>query len=190
MNQAAVQEKKLSKVDFSKQGRVTDNFEDCTFEHCSFSKTNLSNIIFSECTFIGCDFSIAALAKTVLRGACFKECKLLGLHFEQCNNFIFTVDFENCILDLSCFYKLSLKKTRFRKCSLHEVDFTECDLTGALFEHCDLSGAKFDRTVLAKADLRTSFNYAIDPERNRLTKAKFSAAGIAGLLGKYNIEID
>jgi hypothetical protein len=53
-----------------------------------------------------------------------------------------------------------------------------------------LTGARFENTIIEKADLRTSYNYSIDPENNRIKKAKFSLAQIAGLLDKYNIEID
>ena len=79
-----------------------------------------------------------------------------------------------------------------KKLSNHfsEVDFTEADLTGALFDNCDLSQARFERTNLEKADLRSSRNFSIDPEINKIKKAKFSIHGITGLLDKYEIEID
>lgn len=69
------------------------------------------------------------------------------------------------------------------------MDFAECDLSGSMFDNCDLARAKFDRTNLKKADFRTSYNYSIDPEKNRITKAKFSMTGIVGLLDKYDIEV-
>ena len=59
-----------------------------------------------------------------------------------------------------------------------------------MFENCDLEHAMFDRTILENADLRTSFNYSIDPENNRIRRAKFSITAVAGLLEKYDIEID
>jgi uncharacterized protein YjbI with pentapeptide repeats len=132
---------------------------------------------------------MAKLGKTVFRDIEFKECKLLGLNFEECSQLLFSVVFENCILNLSSFYKVILKKTRFSNCSIKEVDFTESDLTGSLFANCDFTKAKFDRTILQKVDLRTSYNYSIDPERNRIKKAKFSMAEVIGLLDKYDIEI-
>ena len=70
------------------------------------------------------------------------------------------------------------------------MDFTEANITGLTLENCDLSGAIFDHTTLEKADLRTAFNYSIDPENNRIKMAKFSLQGIAGLLHKYNIDIE
>jgi uncharacterized protein YjbI with pentapeptide repeats len=73
---------------------------------------------------------------------------------------------------------------------LQQVDFTEADLSGADFADCDLLQATFDNTILEKADLRTAVNFSIDPERNKLKKAKFTTAGLAGLLDKYNLLID
>lgn len=80
--------------------------------------------------------------------------------------------------------------TASARSKLHEVDLTECDLTGSFFDYCDLLNATFDRTNLEKADFRTSFNYSISPETNRIKKARFSLSGIAGLLNKYDIEIE
>jgi uncharacterized protein YjbI with pentapeptide repeats len=73
---------------------------------------------------------------------------------------------------------------------LKEVDFSECDLTESIFENCDLNSANFDQTILEKADLRTAYNYSIDPEINRIKKAKFSIQSISGLLIKYDIKIE
>lgn len=70
------------------------------------------------------------------------------------------------------------------------MDFTECDLSDSLFDNCDLMRANFDNTNIEKADLRTSYNYSIDPEINRIKKAKFSIHGISGLLEKYDLLID
>jgi fluoroquinolone resistance protein len=44
--------------------------------------------------------------------------------------------------------------------------------------------------LLEKADFRTAYNYSIDPEKNRIKKAKFSIFGVTGLLDKYDIEIE
>jgi len=50
--------------------------------------------------------------------------------------------------------------------------------------------AIFQKTVLEKADFRSAFNYSIDPDQNRITKARFSRLGVVGLLDKYRIEIE
>jgi uncharacterized protein YjbI with pentapeptide repeats len=120
----------------------------------------------------------------------FKDCKLLGVHFEQCNEFLLSVSFDTCLLNLASFFRLKLKKTRFKNSSLHEADFTDTDLTGSVFDNCDLARAIFEKTTLEKADLRTAYNYSIDPERNRIKKAKFSLAGVVGLLDKYDVHVE
>jgi uncharacterized protein YjbI with pentapeptide repeats len=115
---------------------------------------------------------------------------MLGLKFESCNEFALSFSFENCILNFSTFYKTKIKKTQFKNCQLQEVDFTEADLSGARFENCDLLRAFFSSTNLESANFRTAFNYAIDPESNRMKKAKFSLLGLSGLLEKYKLDIE
>ena len=83
-----------------------------------------------------------------------------------------------------------MKNTRFDSCTLSEVNFNQTDITGTVFKKCDLSGARFENTMLEKADFRTAFNYSINPEINKLKKAKFSLQGLPGLLDKYGIIID
>jgi len=63
-------------------------------------------------------------------------------------------------------------------------------LTNAVFDNCNLSQAIFENTILEKTDFRTSYNYSIDPEINRIKKAMFSIAGLSGLLNKYDIDIE
>ena len=115
---------------------------------------------------------------------------MLGLHFEDCNGFIFSAQFDNCVLNFSSFYKRKLKKILFKDCTLQEVDFIESDLGNALFTNCDLKGAKFENTILERADLSTAFNYSIDPGINRIKRAKFSYPGVIGLLDKYDIDFE
>ena len=83
-----------------------------------------------------------------------------------------------------------MKKTKFVCCSLKEADFTDTDLSLSVFEDCDCLGSVFQNTNLEKADLRTAMNYTIDPEVNRIRKAKFSYSGISGLLTKYDLDIE
>jgi uncharacterized protein YjbI with pentapeptide repeats len=130
------------------------------------------------------------MKNTALNDIHFTDCKLVGVQFNECNPFLFRVDFENCILKLAGFNKTKLKNTRFKNCNLQETDFTEADLSAAEFINCDLQRTIFLKTNLEKADFRTSFLYSIDPEMNRIKKARFSRMGIDGLLDKYGIEIE
>ncbi|MBL7883075.1 MAG: pentapeptide repeat-containing protein [Bacteroidia bacterium] len=129
------------------------------------------------------------MSKTAFKNVQFVNCKLLGLQFHICNDFLFEINIDSCILNLSSFYKLKLKNTVFKNSTLHEVDFTQADLTASVFNHCDLLDATFDASIIEKADFRTAYNYTIDLEINRAKKAKFSQSGIAGLLTKYGIEL-
>lgn len=84
---------------------------------------------------------------------------------------------------------MKLHKTKFTKCEMVEVDFGRADLTGSSFNDCDLRNAVFDNTNLSKCDFRKANNYIIDPENNKISKAKFSLLGIPGLLTKHDIVI-
>lgn len=190
MAKTYIDDKTFEKVDFSENPLIKGDYTNCTFLNSIFSNSDLSNFHFSECEFRNCNLSMVKILNASFRDILFKDCKLLGLHFENCNPFLFSVNFENCILNLSSFYKLPIKKTKFRNCKLQEVDYTECDLTESVFDNSDLSGAKFEHTNLEKVDFRTAYNYSIDPEINRIKKAKFSSLGIAGLLYKYDIEVE
>lgn len=183
-----IEDQKFEKVDYRLTPLPKGEYECCTFINCDFSESDLSGNSFSECEFNSCNLSMAKLNKTALKEVKFRDCKCLGLHFENCNDFLFAVSFENCLLNLACFFRLDLKKTLFKNSSLQETDFSECDLSSSLFENCDLNGAVFSNTNLEKADFRSSVHFSIDPEKNKLKKAKFSLAGLPGLLDKYKIE--
>lgn len=183
-------EETFDKLKFTIKPLAKGEYELCTFKNCDFSNADLSEIKFVDCDFNECNLSLARLTLTAFRDARFLNCKMLGLQFDTCNEFGFAVYFENCNLNNSNFYKTKLKATVFKNVVLQEVDFTESDLAAAVFEDCDLLGATFENTNLEKADFRTSFNFAIDPELNRIKKAKFSQNGLAGLLGRYDIDIE
>lgn len=177
------------KQDYTKNLLHKGEYDNCTFIDCQFENANLTGVVFSDCSFEGCNMGNAHIGGTAFKNVEFSNCKLLGLNFGGCDSFLFQVNFEGCHLQLASFYKLKLKGTRFIHCGLQDVDFVEADLTNALFSECDLAKAVFENTILEKADFRTAINYALDPELNRLKKARFGKDGIAGLLMKYNIDI-
>jgi fluoroquinolone resistance protein len=115
---------------------------------------------------------------------------MLGLLFENCNEFGLAISFDKCNLNHSSFFQTKIKRTAFKESQLQEVDFSQCDLAGSVFDNCDLLSAKFENSILEKVDFRTAFNYSIDPSLNKIKKARFSTLGVAGLLDKYDIEIE
>lgn len=166
------------------------DYEACQFINCILPNSDLSGISFIECEFENCDFSSSKLYDTSFKDITFVKSKLVGLRFEDCNEFLFSIDFRESNLNLSSFYQMKPKSITFRNCNLKEVDFTEAQLAETLFEKCDLHSAIFKNTHLKKADFRTAYNFLIDPEINNIEKAKFSLASLPGLLNKYNLEIE
>jgi fluoroquinolone resistance protein len=176
--------------DFRQIALSKGEYEYCKFNNCDFSDSDLSGIKFFKCSFTTCNLSNAKLAKTALKEIKFKDSKMLGLRFDLCDKFGMDIHVDNCTLNYSSFYQTKLRKTTFRNTVLHEADFTECDLSNSVFDNCDLTGTRFENSILEKTDFRTAYNYSIDPEINRVKKARFSHLGIAGLLDKYDIEIE
>lgn len=177
----------FEKIDFSELKK--QSFDGCTFVDCQFAKADLSHYEFSECEFRTCDLSMTTVHKTAWKDVRFYQCKLLGIHFKDSNTFLLQLYFQDCILDLCSFFQLPLKKSSFINCSIKEVDFTEADLSYSVFDDSNLHMSIFDQSILKHTDFRSAKNYQIDPEANRISKAKFSASGLVGLLGKYDIDI-
>ncbi len=190
MGPMIITDKTFEKGDCKETGLEKGEYENCNFNNCDFSNTDFSEILFVDCSFTSCNLSLVKMNKTVFRDITFKDCKLLGLRFDDCSEFGLSFSFDNCTLNHSSFYQVKIKKTLLKNSQLQEVDFTECDLTNSVFDNCNLAGAAFENTILEKADFRTSYNYSIDPEMNRIKKARFSLPAVTGLLNKYDIVID
>lgn len=182
--------KTFDKVVFSDKELKNRNFEDCSFSNCDFSNSNLNTNQFSNCTFAFCNMGMAKLNNTSLRDVLFKDSKLIGINFQECKDFLFRVNFENCLLDYTSFSGKKMSKTKFLNCSVKNANFANTDLSDAIFQNCNLSETLFEKTQLKNCDFRTSYNYNIDPELNFIKKAKFSRNGLEGLLEKYDLQID
>jgi uncharacterized protein YjbI with pentapeptide repeats len=190
MKDKIMEDQRFEDQDFSAGISLMEKYDNCLFVKCDMANADLSGITFLECTFDECDLSNAKIEQAAFRDVNFTHCKLIGLLFHDCNPFLLQMSFSDCQLDLASFYGLKLKNTRFQHCSLQETDLTEADLTATQFEHCDLYRTIFDQTILEKADLSTALRYSIDPENNRIRKARFSREGIIGLLDKYGIVVE
>jgi len=162
----------------------------CTFKNCDLSNVHFDSAELIDCQFVSCNLSMAKFDGTTLSNVKFESCKLIGVDFSKCSKFLFSVSFENSILNYSLFSKNDLKNTLFNDCKLNEASFIETNLTSVKFINCDLDKTIFDRNNLEKADFSTSKNYTINPELNRLKKTKFAMPDVIGLLSNLDIIIE
>lgn len=190
MNEERIVQQLFSKQDYTETQLPAGEYDNCNFRDCNFAATELSGIRFTDCTFNGCDLSNVKVIKISFQETVFKECKMLGFRFDQCDQLGLTVRFEDCQLNHSSFYQVKLNHTVFLNTSLQEVDFTEADLRNIILDKCDLLSATFDHTNLERANLTEATNYSIDPENNRIQGARFSLGSVVGLLDRYNITIE
>jgi fluoroquinolone resistance protein len=181
--------KTFTSIDYSDKLLSDREFIKCVFDNCNFANSNLGGNDFMDCHFKNCNLSMAKVKNSGLSSALFSGCKLMGVDFSECNKFLFSFKFEDCVLDYSTFVGTKMKGTGFINCSMKQVDFEGTDLTGAVFKDCDLSEAAFINSNLDTADFSTARHFSIDPTVNKMKKAKFSYRGLAGLLHKYQLNI-
>lgn len=130
------------------------------------------------------------LSQSTMNNVEFKNCKILGVKFNHCHDFIFQVNFYGCMLDYSSFECRKMSKTLFKDSSLKGVDFGDTDLKQTRFLNSDLSEAIFYNSNIQEADFTTARNYSIDLTQNSFKKARFSKDGLEGLLHQFDIIIE
>lgn len=187
---AAHEDKVFENIDYTEKRLRNREFLNCRFVGCLFYKSDLSGNSFEACIFENCNLSMATIVGVGLRDITFKGCKIMGVDFTKCNTLMFSFQFENCVLDYSTFFGTKIKKTSFLSCSLKEVDFTNANLTASVFSESNLFGSIFDHSNLEKTDFRGAVNFSIEPENNRMSRAKFSPFQLEGLLHKYRLDIE
>ena len=162
-------------------------YEDCTFRNLDLSGASLAGYVFTDCQFTDCNLSNVSVSNTAFRKVYFSGCKMLGILFEDSHSFLLEMSFDNCNLGMTSFRALKLSGTVFNACIMHEADFSEANLGRAVFRDCDLLNAVFEYTELVNADLASARNYRINPERNKLSGARFSYPEVEGLLADYGV---
>lgn len=165
-------------------------YDGCSFEEIDFSNQFLDGYTFLDCIFRGCNLSNSNVGGSQFSDSRFLDCKLLGLKMENKGMLNSGLTFINCHMDFASARSSILRGTSFEGCSLRDADFSDCDLSGASFITCDLNRALFFHSNLEGVNFTTSLNISLDPDQNRLKKARFSLQSLPGLLQKYGIEID
>jgi uncharacterized protein YjbI with pentapeptide repeats len=130
------------------------------------------------------------LNNTRLQDVRFKNCKIMGLNFSKCNDFLLTIGFEYSLISYSVFSDMDLENTNFANCQVYDCDFVNTKLKNANFEGSDLKNSLFRNTNLSFTSFRNAKNYDIDPNNNFLKKTKFSIPEVISLLRVFDIEIE
>ncbi len=169
---------------------VGASYESCVFSHCQFNKTCFNKTTFQDCTFQNCQILLTKMENTSLQNVRFVNCKLLGITFSECNQFSFSLDFRECLLDTVVFYGDNLKRVPFYNCQIRNSDFTGCNLSEASFD-----GSRFQETIFSdcqmdKADFTAATGYSIDPYSNKIKGAKFSLPDAQSFLPFLGIIIE
>ncbi|MFV0304965.1 MAG: pentapeptide repeat-containing protein, partial [Moheibacter sp.] len=100
----------LDQIFTNENSLALGEYENCSFKNCDFSNSNLSEYKFIECDFTSCNLSLSKLNQTLLQKVTFSNCKLLGLNFNDCNEFSLSFTFTDCQLNHASFFKLKIKK--------------------------------------------------------------------------------
>lgn len=179
----------IKSEDFSKKSLEGHVFTSCSFNSCDFSESILRNAKFRSCTFVNCNLSLPKLDGCCFQDAQFIECKIVGAEFFKCEKIFFSVSFKKCMLLYCNFSNLNMKNTSFNESTLKESHFINTSLNGADFTDVDLSGTIFHNCDLCKADFSSSTRYDIDPQTNKIKKAKFSLPEAIGLLRCFDVTI-
>lgn len=174
---------------FSKSNMNNHSYVDCTFENCDFTESAWQNAKFCTCTFVNCNISLVKLDGCRLQDVRFVSCKIVGAEFFKSDKTFFSPHFKNCLLQYCNFSDLNLKNCTFNGSKITEGYFTNAILVGAKFSEVDLSGTTFHNCDLTQADFSTAKLYDIDPRTNIIKKAKFSFPEAIGLLRAFDITI-
>lgn len=183
------EEKTFKSENFSERSLEGHFFDSCAFINCDFSKSNLRNANFSGCVFTNCNLSLPKLDACRLQDIQFIDCKIVGAEFFKCGKAFQTVSFKKCLILYCNFSDLNMKNTHFDGSKIQEAFFTNTVLHGAGFKDVDLSGTLFHNCDLTKADFSSAVRYSIDPQTNKIKKAKFSLPEAVGLLQTFEIII-
>lgn len=183
------EEKIIKSENFSKKSLENRVFNSCSFISCDFSESILCNVKFCACVFTNCNLSLPKLDGCRFQDVQFIDCKIVGAEFFKCEKTFFSASFKNCLLHYCNFSDLNMKGTHFNGSKILEAHFTSTILNGADFTDTDLTGTLFHNCDLCKADFSSARRYNIDPQTNKIKKAKFSLPEAVGLLQGFDITI-
>ena len=160
----------------------------CDFNRCDLSQSVFTDCRFDDCTFQSCDLSLIKFKEVHLRNSTFTGSKLVGIDWTGVAK-TFSADFSDCVLNLSNFSAMNLKKRKIVNCIAHEVSFAESNMTECNCRLTDFAGSVFSKTNLTRADFTDARNYIIDVRANTTTKMKLSLPEALSILETLGIII-
>ena len=125
---------------------LENDYIQCVFKNVDFSKCDLSNKYFEQCTFFHCDFSNSIYSKFISKGNEYISSKFVGTNMMESR--LENVSFKECVLRYSNFSESNfirikkLNKVNFDHCKLIRTDFFETKLDKMDFRTCDISEIK------------------------------------------------
>lgn len=173
---------------------ASSDFHECVFERCSFIEGGFQSCRIVGCTFKECDLSLLRIPGSVFSTTRFEDSKIIGVNWTEADwsgtNLGEPLGFYNCNLRHSTFIGLNLQRIQIKDCAALEVDFREADLSQANFGGSDLAGSLFLNTNLTGADLSRARSYNIAPDKNKLSRARFSLPEAISLLHNLDIVLE
>jgi uncharacterized protein YjbI with pentapeptide repeats len=175
-------------------GHITNiEFEGCRFTGCCFLESRFEICHFVDCVFDSCDLGLVVVSGCTFAAVRFRNCQLLGINWTAASwpkvGLLRAIGFENCCLNHSTFFGLSLREMDIIDCQARDVDFAEADLTRANLSGTDLAQSRFLNTNLTETDLELALNYSIAPNQNLLKRTRVTLPEAMALLRGLDIEL-
>ncbi len=176
-------------VRFDAANPVPRRNEGCTFEDCDFTGVDLRGVRFVACRFIGCDLSNCGVVDAGFQEVELHRCKALGLRWDTCNAFLFSVHGTESQLDYGCWVGVDLSRSQFQGGSMREADFTEVHADGLVMSQVDVTGARWERCMLRGASFADMRGWAMDLRENDVRGMRVDRAALPGLVASWGMEL-
>lgn len=174
--------------DLSESELKEKEFTGCSFEKVNFEKAKLKYVRFENCTFKNCNLGLVKLTGSRFIDCEFFDCKMIGINWTEVEEPV-KIKIENSKIDYSIFFAMDLRRIEITECEAREVNFENADISKGKFNGTNFISSKFKNTNLSASDFREAMNYDINPEFNKIKKAKFSMPEVMTLLQCFDIEI-
>lgn len=109
----------------------------CTFDDCSFTRSDFEAVAFENCTFSGCDFSTADF-----RSCEFSNCKLVNCRFP--GGAFIGVTMRGCLVVAARFDRQMLDGNTWTECEFTRVRFHRATLIHSTFTSCHFGDTRLD----------------------------------------------